>query len=75
MPLGYSMLRIPWAVLRRLSAIGHVYADGNADDPYDWAAAAVVLAMLVDAELDRLRAEGRVSAAMEAWLVQNETPS
>lgn len=71
MPLGYSMLRTPWHITRKLRAICHILAEGG-DEPCASAPPLVVLEMLLDAELDRLREAGRVSGAMEGYIVGNE---
>lgn len=72
MPLTYSMLRTPWRIRRKLYAI--VAALSDSTDPFDDAPMLVVLEMLLDAELDRLREAGRVSEAMEGYIQQDAPP-
>jgi hypothetical protein len=74
MPLGSNPIRWPWSLQRKLLAISLIYSEGGVD-MLDSASPLVVLEMLLDAELDRLREAGRVSGELERYIAQETPPS
>lgn len=71
MPLGYAMLRVNWRVHRQLSVIAATLP--CADDLGETGRVAA-LEWCVEQALERLRGEGRLSEADEAYIEQEDPP-